>query len=79
MPRSPRPFPGGCCICTSPGATALPYAFPETLPRLDPTALYERAQALGLRLGIPLQPLARNLWRQNAETLQGRRRDFSRP
>jgi len=32
-----------------------------------------------LRLGIPLQPLARNLWRQNAETLQGRRRDLSRP
>jgi spermidine synthase len=72
-------FPGGLLHLHVAGGNSIAFAFPETLPRLDPTALYERAQALGLRLEIPLQPLARNLWRQNAEALQGRRRDFSRP
>lgn len=72
-------FPGGLLHLHVAGGNSIAYAFPEALPRLEPRALYERAQALGLRLGIPLQPLARNLWRQNAEILQGRRRDFSHP
>lgn len=72
-------FPGGLLHLHVAGGNSIAYAFPEALPKLDPRALYGRAQALGLRLGIPLQPLARNLWRQNAETLQGRRRDLSRP
>ena len=72
-------FPGGLLHLQVAGGNSIAYAFPEALPRLDPRALSESAQTLGLRLGIPLQPLARNWWRQNAEVLQGRRRDFSRP
>jgi len=51
------------------GGNAITYAFAGTVPGLRRDAFFAGAQELGLRLGIPLQPLARALWGQNAETL----------
>lgn len=51
------------------GGNILSFALRGGLPDLRRDELFAAAQALGLRLGIPLQRHARNLWRQNAETL----------
>jgi spermidine synthase len=51
------------------GGNIISFGLRAQLPDLRRDALFAAAQALGLRLGIPLQRHARNLWRQNAETL----------
>lgn len=51
------------------GGNIIHYAWRDGLPDVQRKPLFERAQALGLRLDAPLQRLARNLWRQNAERL----------
>jgi spermidine synthase len=50
------------------------------LPDLQPKRWLAAAEALGLTMGIPLQRLAQQLWRQNAQTLRiGRLRRGSGP
>jgi hypothetical protein len=39
-------------------------------PKWNKAAFFAEAEALAIQLGIPLQKLARNLWRQNAEPLK---------
>lgn len=51
------------------GGNIIAFAFRGQLPDLQRDRLFAAAQALGLRLDIPLQRHARNLWRQNAELL----------
>jgi spermidine synthase len=51
------------------GGNIIAFAFRGNLPDLQRDRLFAAAQALGLRLDIPLQRHARNLWRQNAELL----------
>jgi len=51
------------------GGNIISLALRGELPELRREAFFAAAQALGLRLGIPLQRHARNLWRQNAEIL----------
>jgi spermidine synthase len=52
------------------GGNIIVFAFADALPALSRRAFFEAAQRLGLEMDIPLQKLARNLWRQNAQTLQ---------
>jgi spermidine synthase len=52
------------------GGNIIVFAFKGTLPLLSRRPFFEAAQALGYRMDIPLQKLARNLWRQNSEILQ---------
>lgn len=52
------------------GGNIIAYGFAGDLPRLERKRFFEQAQALGLAMRIPLQKLARSLWRQNAEVLQ---------
>ncbi len=52
------------------GGNIIAYGFAGDLPRLERKRSFEQAQALGLAMRIPLQKLARSLWRQNAELLQ---------
>jgi spermidine synthase len=57
------------------GGNLVAFAFPQGLPELQRRAFFKQAQSLGVRMGIPLQKQARDLWRQNAEALQiGRER-----
>ena len=51
------------------GGNIIAFAFRGHLPDLPRDRFFSAAQALGLRLDIPLQRHARNLWRQNAELL----------
>lgn len=51
------------------GGNILTFGFNGGLPTLRRDDFFADAQALGLRLGVPLQRQARNLWRQNAEVL----------
>lgn len=51
------------------GGNIVAFAFRNGLPDLRRDGFFSMAQSLGLRLGIPLQRHARNLWRQNAELL----------
>ena len=51
------------------GGNIIDFAFRSELPVLRRDVFFAAAQSLGLRLAIPLQRHARNLWRQNAETL----------
>ena len=55
------------------GGNILSFAFHDALPDLHRDAWFDAAQALGLKLSIPLQRHARNLWRQNAEVLRSGR------
>ena len=58
------------------GGNIIAFAFRGQLPDFRRDDFFAAAQSLGLRLGIPLQRHARNLWRQNAEILGvGRFRD----
>jgi spermidine synthase len=52
------------------GGNIIAYGFAGELPRLERRRFFTRAQVLGNALRIPLQRLARSLWRQNAELLQ---------
>jgi spermidine synthase len=52
------------------GGNTIAFAFAGELPRIDPKQLFAQAQALGSQLAIPLQGLARNFWRQNAQPLR---------
>lgn len=52
------------------GGNILAFAFAETVPAIERVGLFEAAQTLGLRLEIPLQRHARNLWRQNSDRLR---------
>jgi spermidine synthase len=49
------------------------FCFNGKLPALNRKRFFEEAQALGMKLGIPLQRLARSFWQQNAMALQLRR------
>lgn len=51
------------------GGNIITFAFRDALPNLRRDTFFDGAQALGMRLAIPMQRHARNLWRQNAETL----------
>jgi len=51
------------------GGNIIAFAFCGPLPDLKRDSFFSMAQSLGLRLDIPLQRHARNLWRQNAEIL----------
>jgi spermidine synthase len=51
------------------GGNIIAFAFCGPLPDLKRDGFFSMAQSLGLRLDIPLQRHARNLWRQNAEIL----------
>lgn len=62
-------FPGRVLYLHVQGGNAVAFAFPDEVPGLRQANFLGAAQVLGLRLGIPLQPLARALWGQNAETL----------
>lgn len=52
------------------GGSIVTFAFNGPLPKLNPKQFYADAQALGVLLDIPLQQLARNFWRQNAQALK---------
>jgi spermidine synthase len=52
------------------GGNTIAFAFSGALPRINPKTFYAQAQALGNQLDIPLQALARNFWRQNAQPLK---------
>jgi spermidine synthase len=52
------------------GGNVVFFAFSGPLPVLERKPFFAAAQALGLKLRIPLQRQARNLWRQNAEALR---------
>ena len=52
------------------GGNAIAFAFAEALPGIRRDTLFAKAQALGLRLDLPLQRLARDLWGQNAEAFK---------
>jgi len=52
------------------GGNVIAFAFNHELPNLKRNGFYDNAQELGNKLGIPLQRLARNFWRQNSEPLQ---------
>jgi len=55
------------------GGNSIIFAFRDHLPEVDRNCLFSSAQTLGQHLDIPLQRLARNLWRQNAQALRSRR------
>lgn len=48
------------------GGNDIAFAFVDRIPVLRRKVFFEAAQALGLKLGIPLQKPARNLWGHNA-------------
>jgi len=52
------------------GGNIIAYGFAGDVPKLQPKRFFEQAQALGYAMRIPLQKLARSLWRQNAEILK---------
>jgi len=52
------------------GGNIVLFAFAAGLPELQRKRFFADAQILGLEMRIPLQRIARNLWRQNAEALQ---------
>ena len=52
------------------GGNIIAYGFAGELPRLERKRFFDQAQTLGLAMRIPLQKLARSLWRQNAQVLQ---------
>ncbi len=52
------------------GGNVLSYSHVGELPALHKKRFLTKAETLGNRLGIPLQKLARNFWRQNVEVLK---------
>ncbi|MEJ2315471.1 MAG: hypothetical protein P8Y83_00770 [Gammaproteobacteria bacterium] len=53
-----------------PGGNQIACCFNNALPRPAPKHLFGNARKLGMQLGIPLEKLARNFWRQNAAALK---------
>ena len=51
------------------GGNIISFAFRGELPRLQRKTFFARALGMGLKLKIPMARHARNLWRQNAQTL----------
>lgn len=51
------------------GGNIIAFAFRGELPRLQRNTFFAQALAMGLKLKIPMARHARNLWRQNAQTL----------
>jgi spermidine synthase len=62
-------FDGHVLHLTVQGGNILSFAFRGGMPVLRRNELFDQALRLGLRLAIPLQRHARNLWRQNAQGL----------
>jgi len=52
------------------GGNVIGFAFKQELPDLKRNVFFDKAQEISQTLDIPLQRLARNFWRQNAEALQ---------
>ena len=52
------------------GGNIVAFGFNGALPRIQPKPFFAAAQRLGNQLDIPLQALARNFWRQNAQPLR---------
>lgn len=55
-----------------PGGNTIIFAFKDAMPAhlKNKNALFKDAQALGTKLDIPLQQVARSLWQQNAQVLK---------
>lgn len=64
-----RIFDGRVLTLHVQGGNIVSFALRGELPALRRNSFFAAAQALGLRLAIPLQRHARNLWNQNAEVL----------
>jgi len=54
------------------GGNSVCFGFAGPIPELERRVFFEQAQTLGLRMAIPLQRLARNLWLENTSILQYR-------
>jgi spermidine synthase len=52
------------------GGNQIACCFKSALPKPAPNRLFRDARKLGMQLGIPLERLARNFWRQNAAALK---------
>ena len=52
------------------GGNQITFCFKSALPKPTPKDLFADARKLGMQLGIPLERLARNFWRQNAAALK---------
>jgi spermidine synthase len=52
------------------GGNDIIFAFKNNIPKLNKRTFISSAQQLGLKLDIPLQNLAGNLWQSNARVLQ---------
>lgn len=52
------------------GGNVIAYNYVGTLPEWNKKTFFSEAEALGIQLGIPMQKLARNFWRQNAEPMK---------
>jgi len=52
------------------GGNTISFAFKDAMPHLNRKNFFEDAVQLGMKLDIPLQMLARNLWQLNATALQ---------
>ncbi len=52
------------------GGNQIACCFKSALPKFEPKRLFADARKLGMQLGIPLERLARNFWRQNAAALK---------
>jgi spermidine synthase len=52
------------------GGNQVACCFNSALPKPAPKRLFGDARKLGMQLGIPLERLARNFWRQNAAALK---------
>ncbi len=63
-------FPGQVLYLHIPGGSAIGFAFAQALPRLRRSPFLAGAEALGLRLDLPLHRLARAFWGQNALALK---------
>ena len=53
-----------------PGGNQIACCFRNAVPKPAPKRLFGDARKLGIQLGIPLERLARNFWRQNATALK---------
>ena len=52
------------------GGNQIACCFRARLPKVAPKTLFAEARTLGMKLGIPLERLARSFWRQNAAALK---------
>lgn len=52
------------------GGNQIAFCFRGALPKPAPKHLFDEARKLGVKLGIPLERMARNFWRQNSTALK---------